>query len=50
MKQKKKGNRKDEAKEDFEEEGYEKEFNKFKTRKEVSIMHSESILIGFDVR
>ena len=39
-----------EAKEAFKEEGYEKEVNRFKTRKEVSMMYSESILVGCDVR
>ena len=36
------------AKEAFKEEGYEKKINKFKTR--VSMMYSESILVGCDVR
>ena len=39
-----------EAKEAFKEESYEKEFNRLKTRKEVRMMYSESILVGCDVR
>ena len=39
-----------EAKEAFKEESYEKEFNRLKTRKEVRMMYSESILVGRDVR
>ena len=39
-----------EAKEAFKEEGYEKEVNRFKMRKEVSMLYFEYILVGCDVR